>query len=256
MSPVRVRRTPRFPRAAAVLAIATATVALTALPAAAHAGFKAYSAFNNLPNPSGGSNAGSGDQSTAPYAAGSVVSLAMRSAVEVPGGSSWDPALYSNVDVKVTVPAGWTNPTCGSANLQVNDVSTGSTNQPGAAVAGWQCEVYVSAGRAIVHFWGPPVATGGLTSDAAQYFLFSITTPMPTVQTTYGVGGTEGFIADQQYADGNISHWYPSADYVGTYPPGALPTTPAGGLLRTVAAFDPASTSTATDTPSTPRFTG
>jgi hypothetical protein len=157
--------------------------------------------------------------------------------------------------MKITVPTGWTNPTCGSANLQVNNGSTNSTNQPGAAVAGWQCETYVSAGHTVIHFWGPPVASGGLASDAAQYFVFSVTTPSPAVQTTYGVGGTEGFTADQQYANGEISHWYPSTDYVGTYPAGAAPTTPAGGLLRTVAAAEPTTTTTVPG-PVTPAFTG
>ena len=183
------------------------------------------------------------------------MTMSMRSAVEIPAGQSWDPALHSNVDMKITVPSGWTNPTCGSANLQVNNGSTNSTNQPGAAVAGWQCETYVSAGHTVIHFWGPPVASGGLASDAAQYFVFSVATPSPAVQTTYGLGGTEGFTADQQYANGEISHWYPSADYVGTYPAGAAPTTPAGGLLRTVAAAEPTTTTTPSD-PVTPAFTG
>lgn len=239
----------------AAAAIIGVTITATALPASAHAGFKAYSAFGFAPNPTGGSNAASGDQATPPYSAGTAVQMAMRAAVEIPTGESWNPALHSNVDMKVTVPDGWTSPTCGSARLQVNDPSTSNTNQPGAAAAGWQCEVYVSAGRSIVHFWGPAVAAGGLQSDAAQYFSFSVTTPTPSVQTTYGVGGTEGFTADQQYADGRISHWYPSADWVGTYPPGAEPTTPAGGLLRTVAAFVPAPPGP-TPEPTPPHFTG
>lgn len=240
-----------------VLFVAASAVTLVTLSTAssAHAGFKAYSAFGFAPNLAGGSNAASGDQATPPYAAGATVTMSMRSAVEIPDGQSWDPALYSNVDMKITVPTGWTNPTCGSANLQVNNGSTNSTNQPGAAVAGWQCETYVSAGHMVIHFWGPPVASGGLASDAAQYFVFSVTTPSPAVQTTYGVGGTEGFTADQQYANGEISHWYPSTDYVGTYPAGAAPTTPAGGLLRTVAAAEPTTTTTPSG-PVTPAFTG
>lgn len=240
----------------AAVALVGATVAATALPAAAHAGFKAYSAFGFLPNPTGGSSAASGDQATPPYAAGTAVAMAMRAAVEVPTGQSWDPALHSNVDVKVTVPAGWTSPTCGSADLQVNDASTGSTNQPGAPVSGWQCEVSTNVDHQIIHFWGPAVAAGGATTDAAQYFVFTVTTPSPTAVTTYGVGGTEGFTADQQYADGRTSHWYPSADWVGTYPPGAEPTTPASGLLRTVAAAEPTTSTTADGGASTPRFTG
>jgi hypothetical protein len=233
------------------IALAAVLLVMAAVPAGAHAGFKAYSAFGFAPNPTGGSNAASGDQSTPPYEAGVAVQMAMRAAVEVPTGETWDPALHSNVDMKVTVPDGWTSPTCGSANRQVNDGSTNSTNQPGPVVAGWQCETYSSMGHTIIHFWGPPVASGGSQSDAAQYFLFTVTTPTPSVQTTYGTGGTEGFTADQQYADGRISHWYPSADWVGTYPPGAEPTTPASGLLRTVAAFVPSPTP-----PTPPHFTG
>lgn len=248
-------RSSRLVRAVLFVAASAVTLVTLATASSAHAGFKAYSAFGFAPNPAGGSNAASGDQSTSPYAAGATVTMYMRSAVEVPAGEVWDPALHSNVDMKIVVPTDWTNPTCGSANLQVNDGSTNSTNQPGAAVAGWQCEIYVSAGHSVIHFWGPPVGPNGLASDAAQYFVFSVTTPSPAVQTTYGVGGTEGFTADQQYASGEISHWYPSTDYVGTYPAGAAPTTPAGGLLRTVAAAEPTTTTTVPG-PVTPAFTG
>lgn len=247
---VRARRLPIV-----AVAIAAALLSITAVPAGAHAGFKAYSSFGFAPNPNGGSNAASGDQATPPYEAGTSVQMAMRAAVEVPAGQTWDPALHSNVDMKVTVPDGWTDATCGSANLQVNDGSTNSTNQPGPAAAGWQCETYSSMGRTVIHFWGPPVAAGGDQSDAAQYFVFSVTTPTPSVQTTYGEGGTEGFTADQQYADGRVSHWYPSADWVGTYPPGAEPTTPAAGLRRTVAAFVPAPPGPAPE-PTPPHFAG
>jgi hypothetical protein len=230
-------------------------VAAVALPASAHAGFKAYAGFSNAPNPTGGSNTGSGDQSTSPYEANTVVAMATRAAAEPVG--PWDPSLWSNVDLKVIVPAGWTNPTCGSANLQINDPSTNNTNQPGGAVAGWSCETFASAGHVVIHFWGPPVATGGLQTASAQYFQFSVTTPSPSTQTTYGIGGTEGFTVDQTYANGTVSHWYPSSEYVGTYPAGALPTTAASGLLRTVAAYVALPvTVTSTEPPVMPVFTG
>jgi hypothetical protein len=147
-------RSSRLVRAVLFVAASAVTLVTLATASSAHAGFKAYSAFGFAPNPAGGSNAVSGDQSTSPYAAGATVTMYMRSAVEVPNGQSWDPALYSNVDMKITVPSGWTNPTCGSANLQVNNGSTNSTNQPGPAVAGWQCEIYVSAGHSVIHSGG------------------------------------------------------------------------------------------------------
>ena len=252
-------RSPRTPRrilhVAAAAAIGAAALTLTAATAGAHAGFKAYSAFGFAPNPSGGSNAATGDQATPPYAPGTAVTMRMRAAVEVPTGQTWDPALYSNVRVDIIVPAGWASPTCGTANLQVNDGTTNGTNQPGAVVAGWSCTLTDDgAGHQLLRYTGPAVTQGGLQSDAAQYFLFMVTTPTPSVDTTYGIGGTEGFIADQYYADGNVSHWYPSTDYVGVYPVGAQPTTPAGGLLRTVAAVTPSTT--ADPSPATPAFTG
>ena len=245
----------RLARAAVAVAAAATAVVTFSTAAGAHAGFKAYSAFGFAPNPTGGSNAASGDQATAPYAPGATVTMSMRAAVEVPTGQTWDPALYSNVRMDIIVPTGWSNPTCGTANLQVNDVSTSSTNQPGATVAGWTCVLTTDgAGHQLLRYTGPAVQQGGLQTDAAQYFIFTVTTPSPTVQTTYGVGGTEGFIADQYYADNNVSHWYPSTDYVGTYPAGGQPTTPAAGLLRTVAAVTP--TTTVDPGPSTPTFTG
>jgi hypothetical protein len=248
-------RPSRLVRGSLFAAAAAITLVTLSTAAGAHAGFKAYSAFGFAPNPTGGSNAASGDQATPPYSAATTVTMSMRAAVEVPTGQSWDPALYSNVRVDIIVPTGWTNPTCGTANLQVNDASTGNTNQPGAAVAGWSCTLTNDgAGHQLLRYTGPAVAQGGLQSDAAQYFIFTVTTPSPMVDTTYGVGGTEGFIADQYYADSNVSHWYPSTDYVGTYPAGGQPTTPAAGLLRTVAAVT--TPTTATPDPVSPAFTG
>lgn len=231
------------------VAVGVGMVALTAtaLPAFGHASFPGYSANGFLPNTQGGT--GVDATVTPPYPANTEVTMYLRAA-----GERQDPfnnAPDSNVDLKVTVPAGWTNPTCGQALLQVKDASTNNTNQPGAAVPGWNCEVYTSAGHAIVHFWGPQVGANQTLADSAQFFMFKATTPSPLVQTSYdGTNGTEGFIADQQYASGPISHWIPNAAYPGITPPGA-DTEVATGLVRTVAAFDPNSTTTTTSTTTT-----
>ena len=93
------------------------------------------------------------------------------------------------------------------------------------------------------------------------FFVFTVTVPSPAVQTSYtgaAGSGTEGFIVDQYYASGAISHWYPDDDYQGTIPPGAVSEL-ATGLVRTVAApvpVTPVEPTPATPVVVSPTFTG
>ena len=227
-----------------------------AIPAAAHAGFSSYSGFNYAPNPSGGIGdpATTNASHTPPYAAGTSVTMYVRAAAEPQ--PTWDPLVWSNVQININIPTGWTAPACGSAYLQVNNPSTNNTNQPGAVAPNWTCSVNQISGHAVVSFTGAALAQGALQSDCAAFFSFTVTTPTPTVQTTYnGAGGTEGFIVDQTYADGNNSHWYPNAAYQGTAPAGTQRSELATGLVRTVAAYVAPTTTVPAD-PIAPSFTG
>ncbi len=227
--------------------LALAGVAVAAAPAFAHASFPGYAANGFLPNTAGGTGAAG---STPPYTAGATVTAYVRAAGEQSGDFNGNPD--TTVEVRAVVPAGWTDPTCGQALLQVKDGSTNNTNQPGAAVAGWSCEVITTQGHQVVRWWGPQVQAPGTQADGAQFFSFSVTTPKPTVQTSYdGTNGTEGFIVDQFYASGAVSHWIPSEGYTGSAPPGAV-TEVAAGLVRTVAAFDPSTTTTVSPTTTAP----
>lgn len=233
-------------RKVTVAGIACCATSLAATAAYGHASFPGYSGFGFQPNTSGGTGA---EGSTPPYAANTPVTVYLRAPFEqsVPYDGSDD----TTVEVAVIVPDGWTAPTCGSAKKQVKDASTNNTNQPGADVAGWSCEIYTSAGHSVIRLWGPQVQAPVTAADSAQFFTFGITTPSPSVQTTYnGTGGTEGFIVDQTYASGERVHWIPSADFPGSPPPGSTSEV-ASGLARSVAAYVPEPTTTTTSGPST-----
>jgi hypothetical protein len=234
-------------RAGASVALVLIAVVALAAPAFAHASFPSASAFGFAPNPSGGSGAAG---VAPPYVAGSTATIVARVPYEqtLPFGGSDD----TTVDVKVIVPAGWTNAACGEAKTQVNTPATSSTNQPGAVVAGWSCSASTVAGHRVLHWSGPQVVAPATSTSSAQFFTFTVTTPSPTAQTTYdGTAGTEGFIIDQTYASGEVEHWIPNAAFPGTAPAGAT-TTVAAGLVRTVAAAPPASSSsTSSSTSST-----
>ena len=126
--------------------LALAGVAVAAAPAFAHASFPGYAANGFLPNTAGGTGAAG---STPPYTAGATVTAYVRAAGEQSGDFNGNPD--TTVEVRAVVPAGWTDPTCGQALLQVKDGSTNNTNQPGAAVAGWSCEVITTQGLSLIH---------------------------------------------------------------------------------------------------------
>lgn len=252
--PAAHRRSGR--RTLVLLATALGLLVAMAIPASAHAGFAAYSGFNYAPNPSGGigNPAVTTSAATPPYEAGTSVTMYVRAKAEPQ--PSWDPLIWSNVQIDINIPAGWTNAACGSAFLQINTPSTNNTNQPGGVAPGWTCSVNQVAGRAVVRFTGAPLPQGALASECAAFFSFTVTTPTPSVQTTYdGTAGTEGFIVDQTYANGNNSHWYPNAAYQGTAPPGTQRSELSGGLVRTVAAYV-APTTTVPAESIAPAFTG
>ncbi len=213
------------------LTAATAAVAVlcTSLPASGHASIPSSAAFGFAPNTSGGTGA---PGASPPYVPGSYVTIALRVPFEqtVPFNGSDD----TTVDIKAIVPAGWTNPSCGAAKTQVNNASTNSTNQPGADVLGWTCEVIDDAGHKVLHWSGPQVKAPLNAGDSVQFVIFNVTVPTPAVQTTYnGKNGTEGFIVDQRYASGETVHWIPDVAYPGTPPVGAESVV-ASGLARTV----------------------
>ena len=220
----------RARRGTAAVGLLLAGLVAEALPAGAHASIPTAPAFGFAPNPAGGTGALG---TTSPYVPGAFTSITLRAPFEqtVPFNGSDD----TTVDVRVTVPAGWTDPQCGPAKAQIKDATTSNTNQPGADVSGWSCEVLDVSGHKALHWSGPQVVAPANKADSAQFFVLSITTPTPTVQTTYdGTNGTEGFITDQEYASGEIVHWIPNAAYPGTVPAGAESVV-ATGLVRTVA---------------------
>jgi hypothetical protein len=217
-------------RAIALVAVAAATLLTHADSASGHASVPAAPAFGFAPNTSGGTGA---LNSTPPYAPNAFTTVTLR--VPFEQTALFNGSADTTVDLRVIVPAGWTNPMCGPAKTQINNTSTNNTNQPGPDVAGWSCEILDEAGHKVLHWSGPQVVAPSTEADSAQFFVFSVTTPAPAVQTTYdGTNGTEGFIVDQEYASGEIVRWIPNAAFPGTPPPGAE-TEVATGLVRTVA---------------------
>lgn len=211
-------------------AVAVAACGLNALPASGHASVPAAATFGFAPNPAGGTGALG---STPPYAPNAFTTIYLRAPFEQT--VLFNGSADTTVDVKAIVPAGWTNPSCGPAKVQINNASTNNTNQPGADAPGWSCEILTVGLNSVVHWSGPQVVAPANSSDSAQFFVFSVTTPAPAVQTTYdGTNGTEGFIVDQQYASGETVHWIPNAAFPGTPPVGAESEV-ATGLVRTVA---------------------
>ena len=217
-------------RALVVAAVAVAAVGAGAVPASGHASIPTAATFGFAPNTAGGTGALG---STPPYAPNAFTTIYLR--VPFEQTVLFQGSADTTVDVKAIVPAGWTNPTCGPAKVQINAAATNNTNQPGADVAGWSCEILDVAGHKVVHWSGPQVVAPANESDSAQFFVFSVTTPAPATQTTYdGTNGTEGFIVDQTYASGAAVHWIPNAAFPGTPPVGAESEV-ATGLARTVA---------------------
>ncbi|MGE0877346.1 MAG: hypothetical protein AB7L13_01545 [Acidimicrobiia bacterium] len=226
-----VRRRQWSRRIAVSGALVAGGLAMATAPAGAHASAPSAPTFGGEPNPAGGTGVGT---STPPYAPGQFTTIYLRAAGEQ--STDFNGSADTNVDVQAIVPAGWTNPQCGPAKLQVNNASTNNTNQPGADAPGWSCEVITGGPNAIVRWFGPQVVAPQTNADAPAFFVMSVVTPTPAVQTTYdGTNGTEGFIVDQKYASGAVSHWIPSAGFTGTAPVGTTRTDVASGLVRTVA---------------------
>jgi hypothetical protein len=213
-----------------MLAVAAAACLSHADSASAHASIPTSPTFAFAPNTAGGTGA---LNSTPPYAPNAFTTITVR--VPFEQTTLFNGSVDTTVDVRIVVPAGWTNPMCGPAKTQINNASTNNTNQPGSDVPGWSCAILDEAGHKVLHWSGPQVIAPANEADSAQFFVFSVTTPAPATQTTYdGTNGTEGFIVDQKYASGETVHWIPNAAFPGTPPAGAT-TEVATGLVRTVA---------------------
>lgn len=242
-----VEKTPRRwgRRSVTITGLALAGIVCSALPALAHASFPASAGFGFAPNTMGGTGV---DGATPPYPANSTQTVFARVAFEKADEPLENDDDDTTNDVKVVVPAGWTNPVCGPAKKNFRDVvATNDTNQPGADVPGWTCEITTdAAGHQVIHWSTATPATVG--ADSAQFFVFNITTPSPFVQTTYNsTAGNEGFVIDQAYVGGDIVHWVPSTDMPSVPPPDSI-TEIAANLARTVAAGPPEETTTTTTT--------
>ena len=115
----RSRRAPRWRARLALTGTIAVTGALTsAVPSWGHASFPTAATFGFLPNQAGGTGA---PGAAPPYVPGEYVTITARVPFEqkVPFNGADD----TTVDIKVVVPAGWTNPSCGPARAQVNDAS-------------------------------------------------------------------------------------------------------------------------------------
>ncbi|MGH3821352.1 MAG: hypothetical protein ACRDRA_00675, partial [Pseudonocardiaceae bacterium] len=220
-------------RAITVIGLGIAPVVAVAATALAHPVFS--NDAPGFPNPQG--------STTTPYPAGSRPTLNMYTPFEQEG-VIFNGAENTTVDVKVTVPTGWTSPACGAASTSVGN------RQVGTVVPGWNCVLETAAGRDVLHWTGPQVLPTQTFADSAQFFTFQVTVPSPAAQTSYGVvGGPEGFYVEQVYADGFTSLW--------RTPNSTRPGEIANGIVRTVAAAPPPTptpTPTVTPTP-TPTVT-
>ena len=255
----------RAVRAAAIVGLTVTALAAWATPISAHPGFSAASGNGFLPNTAGGTGVTGATpalSTTAPYQPGTTQTLYLRVPYEqgsqtYTGTGGFD----TTIRVDAIVPTGWTNAACANDGLPKTNVNSGSSgNQPGVDVAAWSCTVVTEDGNQVVRWTGPQLANGSAATDSAVWFMLTVTTPSPDVQTTYNGAngsGTEGFIVDQYYASSqslptevavetspcspnpceeSIRHWIPNADFTGTPPAGATITGDdvATGLVRTV----------------------
>jgi LPXTG-motif cell wall-anchored protein len=228
-------------------AVAVAASLAVAVPAFGHATFPNQSAFGFQPNPEGGTGA---PGATPPYIAGTQYTVTAR--VPKEGTTPFNGGDDTNARVEIVVPAEWTNATCGDAKASINDASTNNTNQPGAVVPGWTCTLDTVASHQRLTWNAPPNAQP-TTADSAQYFVFTVTTPSPSAQTTYnGQNGTEGFVIDQVYLSGRFVRWVPTAGYTAVTPaPQGAEIEESVNLARTVAAVGVIPTTTTTTAPAT-----
>ncbi|MGH3767543.1 MAG: hypothetical protein ACRDTX_20745 [Pseudonocardiaceae bacterium] len=211
-------------RVVTVFGLGVATVVALAIPALAHPVFS--NDAPGFPNPQG---------STAnPYPLGSRPTMNMFLPFEQ-DGVVFNGADNTTVDVKVTVPAGWTNPACGAVHASP---SSAGYRQVSALVAGWTCTVEPADSHQVLHWHGPQVSAPHTWEDSAQFFTFQVTVPSPATLTSYGLPGRpEGFYVEQLYAshtaatcattDNDCSLW--------RTPNSTRPGVVANGVVRTVA---------------------
>ncbi|MGH8917705.1 MAG: hypothetical protein ACRD0H_05090, partial [Actinomycetes bacterium] len=199
-------------RASTVIGLGVTMVLAVAVPAFGHPVFS--NDAPGFPNPQG--------STASPYPAGSRPTLNMYVPFEQEGVIV-NGAENTTVDVRVTVPAGWTDPVCGAVSTSVGN------RQVGTVVSGWACVIESVNAHQVLHWSGPQIGPPPQTfADSAQFFAFQVTVPSPVSQTSYGaVGGPEGFYVEQRYADGVTSLWRtPNSTREGEV---------ANGIVRTVA---------------------
>ncbi|MGH3821355.1 MAG: hypothetical protein ACRDRA_00690, partial [Pseudonocardiaceae bacterium] len=200
-------------RAIAVIGLGVAAVVAVATPALGHPVFS--NDAPGFPNLQG--------SVPKPYPAGSRPTLNMFVAFEQEG-VIFNGAENTTVDVKVTVPAGWTSPACGAVSTSVG------YRQVGTVVPGWTCTIETADGHQVLHWSGPQISPAQTFADSAQFVTFQVTVPSPATQTSYGAtGGPEGFYVEQRYADGATSLW--------RTPNSPRPGEVANGIVRTVASI-------------------
>ena len=149
------------------LALACAMVALWEAPALAHA------TFPGAQNPLG--------SAAAPYPGDSAQYVVLRVPEERAG-----PPKLDNVNVKVEVPAGWSNPAC-------QDALTAAGSVPGPVAGGWSC--MVDAGSPTVIHWTRAASASGI----GVYFPFFVSTP--------AAAATYAFVVHQTYSNGEVVDW-------------------------------------------------
>jgi hypothetical protein len=199
-------------RAVTVIGLGVTAALAVAVPALAHPVFS--NDGPGFPNPQG--------STTTPYPAGSRPTLNMFLPFEQEG-VVFNGAVNTTVDVKVTVPDGWTGPACGVAST----LAPAGYRQLGRVVSGWTCTIETVSGHQVLHWHGPQVSSTQTEADSAQFFTFPVTVPSPAVQTSYGVTeGSEGFYVEQAYANGTTSRW--------RTPNSTRPGEVANGIVRTV----------------------
>ena len=235
------------PRFVAVAVGAPLLVAIAALPASAHPNFRSYASLALGPNSLGGNGQ---NGASAPYPSHVPETFYLDMAAEQT--TTYNGSDDTTIDAKVYLPTGFTNPVCGPAELRSQETIQGATvfAGNGAVVPGWKCSIHratsstggqpngvgvgLEAGQLYLEWKGPQVSGVGVTTtQAAQTYVFTATTPKVSSTVTYD--GSDGvyahaFEADETYASGFTRNWFPNTKlFWANYP-----TTAAGGLIRSV----------------------
>lgn len=171
---------------AAIIAGITATASVVAM-----ANALAHSEFPSAQNPDG--------RQATPYTPATKVTIKTK----VPGERD---GAAGTTGVRVTPPAGWTEPECGKAYQGLGELTAGTE------LAGWTCTLAGTAPNQTIDFSGPRIAP----DDAEPFFSFGVKTPSPSVLTAYGARATSlpsgaatapGFEIRQTYSSAENVTW-------------------------------------------------